>query len=223
MKELIIFDIDGTIVKGQSQRLFLKYLMSAGMITRIFYIKLMTWFVLYKIGLATNPNKPMEYAFSFLKGKSVGEIASLAHDFFEKKLKSYIYPEALNIIAEHRQAGRTIILVSNAADIIVKEIARHLGVSEYLCTILETDSGLYTGKVYGSMYGGQKADAITEFSSKRGFELKNAWAYGDHISDSRLLSIVGHPVAVNPSPKLELMARGKDWRITKFKDPENRL
>jgi HAD superfamily hydrolase (TIGR01490 family) len=223
MKELIIFDIDGTIVKGQSQRLFLKYLMSVNLITRSFYIKLMTWFILYKMGIVKDPEKPMKYAFSFLKGKSVVEIAKVSHDFFEKRLKLYIYPEALSIIDEHRRAGRTIILVSNAADIVVKEIAAHLGASEYICTLLETDSGFYNGKVNGSMYGEQKADAVKALSSKQGFDLKNAWAYGDHISDSHLLSLVGHPVAINPSPKLGSMARQKDWPILTFKDPQNKL
>ena len=218
-RTLIIFDIDGTIVKGQSQRLFLQYLMSIGLIGRVFYWKLMAWFILYKMGIVRDPQKPMEYAFSFLKGKSVAEVAAITHDFFEKVLKDSFYPEALEIIAGHRRAEGTVVLVSNAADIIVREIATYLDVSEYMCTVLETESGFYSGKVHGSMYGNQKAEAVKEFASKNNFDLKDAWAYGDHVSDKYILSEVGNPVAVNPSPKLASLARTNNWKILAFKDP----
>jgi len=217
MKELVIFDIDGTIVRGQSQRLFLKYLLSVHKINLSFYLKIMMWFILYKLGLVKDPKKTMEYAFSFLKVKSVEEIADLAHDFFEKVLKENIYSDALYIIKEHIRLGREVILVSNAAEPIVKELALYLNVKQYICTTLEIIDGHYTGKIEDIIYGEHKTDVIEKFAEVHGCNLNTAWAYGDHVSDQSLLSIVKHPVATNPASALYKIAHQKHWSILNFK------
>lgn len=217
MKELVIFDVDGTIVRGQSQRLFLKYLLSVHKINLSFYLKLMMWFVLYKLGLVKDPKKTMEYAFSFLKGRPVEEITDLAHDFFEKVLKIYIYSDALDLIKEHRSLGREVTLVSNAAEPIVKELALYLNVKQYICTTLEIIDGHYTGKIEDTVYGEHKTDMIEQFVKVHDWNLNTAWAYGDHLSDQSLLSIVKHPVATNPSSSLSKIAHKKHWPILVFK------
>jgi len=217
MKELVIFDIDGTIVRGQSQRLFLKYLLSVHKINLSFYLKLMMWFVLYKLGLVKDPKKTMEYAFSFLKRRPVEEIADLTHGFFEKILKGNIYSGALDLVKEHISLGREVILVSNAAEPIVKELTLYLNVTQYICTTLEIEDGYYTGRIKEIVYGEHKTDLVEQFAENNGWNLKTAWAYGDHSSDQSLLSIVKHPVATNPSSSLSKIARQKDWPILAFK------
>lgn len=217
MKKLAIFDIDGTIVRGQSQKLFLKYLLSTGQISRSFYLRLMMWFILYKLGLVKDPKKTMEYAFSFLKGREVGEIAAMAQDFFEKGLKSCIYSDASDIISKHQDEGCEVILVSNAAEPIVKTLASYLKASQYICTTLEIIDGHYTGKITDIMYGERKAEAVKSFIEANGFDPSDSWAYGDHSSDEYVLSLVGHPVAVNPTPSLLKIANGRHWQIVNFK------
>jgi len=68
-KELVIFDLDGVIVKGQSQKYFLDFLFKKGKIPLYFYLRVYLWFFLYRIGLVKNPKSVMKYAYSFLKGK----------------------------------------------------------------------------------------------------------------------------------------------------------
>jgi len=217
MKELVIFDIDGTIVKGQSQNLFLKYLLSVGQINRVFYLQLMAWFILYKLGLVKDPKKTMEYAFSFLKGRSIEEVTALARNFFEERLKSFIYSDALDIIREHQDIGREVILVSNAAEPLVKEIARYLNITQYMCTKLETERGQYTGKILDIVYGKRKTEIIESYVKAHDFDLKTAWAYGDHSSDQPFLSLVKHPVAVNPTPSLLRIAHERHCPTLNFK------
>lgn len=67
MKELVIFDIDGTIIKGQSQVLFLRYLLSIHRITRVFYLKILLWFILYKLGIVKDQKNRWITHFPFLK------------------------------------------------------------------------------------------------------------------------------------------------------------
>ena len=217
MKELVIFDVDETIVDGQSQRLFLGYLRSKGEIGVFTYIKILTWFIFYKIGLAKDPRAIMEYAFGFMKGKPREEISALAHDFFETRLKEAIYPEAIKIIADHIQSGKKVILLSNAADIVVREVANYLKVTEYLSTELELDGGIYTGRLAGlPRYGSEKLAAIKKYVERNNMDIKMAWAYADHGSDITLLEQVGHPIAVNAAPALSKVAHERNWPTLEF-------
>jgi len=216
MKELVIFDIDGTIIKGQSQMYFLNYLLSIRRITLFFYAKLLMWFILYKIGIVSDPKKPMTYAYSFLKGVSINDASSWIHDLFNKKIKEHIYVESINIVKDHQKHGRTVLLVSNTIQPIVREFARITNIEYFIATNLEIESNHYTGRIHDIVYGNHKVAVVNKFAHTHGFELRNAWAYGDHLSDAPLLSLVKHPVAVNPSRSLANLARKNNWQIQKF-------
>lgn len=214
-KELVTFDVDGTLIDGQSQSIFLKYLLARGYVSHSFFLKLWPWFILYKMGLVKDPRKPMEYAYSFLRGRSVSEIADIAHDFFESTLQGLLYATAVDVIRKHQSDGREVMLISNTTDIIIKEIAQHLGVSSFACTTLEIEGGHYTGKVIQIMYGSQKVEAVRRLLNER--HSKNTWAYSDHVSDLELLSLAEHPVAVNPTPALSRAARKRGWTVVSFR------
>ena len=216
MKELVVFDLDGTLVYGQSQKLFLGYLIGKKLIGRLFYARLMLWFLLYKLELVRDPKKPMEYAFSFLKGRAQTEIASVVDDFFETSLRQHIYNDVKGIMDKHRQEGREIIILSNAIEPIVKKVSGYFGISRYICTKLEVIGGLYTGKVLDIVYGKNKTASLKSFVEDQGFDLNQAWAYADHSSDQYILASVGHPTAVNPTPKLSKIARKRNWPIIKM-------
>ena len=218
MKELVIFDIDGTLLKGQSQKLFLAYLFSTNRINLIFYFRLMCWFILYKVGLVKDPKRPMMYAYSFLKDRSVDEVSYWAHEFFEKKLKYAIFSDAIEIINEHRRLGRGIILVSNAMEPIVKEVAHYFNIVDYISTKLEIINGVYTGDIVDMMYGEYKVDAVKRYVLDNHVNTENVWAYGDHVTDEPLLSLVSHPYMVNASRSLLTLTRSRNWPSLAFKE-----
>jgi len=218
MKELVIFDVDNTIVKGQSQELFLNFLYKNGYIPIFYYLRIMVWFIFYKLGLVKNPLSIMKYAFVFVKNKEVTEIDIIAEKFFENVLKKRIYPESIDIIKEHQKNGREVILVSNAADILVEKIAKYLNVSEFLSTKLEIIGRRYTGNITGDiMYGGNKLKALNKYLESDNFYPDSLWSYADHSSDIPLLSQTAHPHAVNPTKKLKENAITKNWPILNFR------
>ena len=218
MNELAIFDVDGTLVKGQSQLLFLKYLLSKKRINMLFYSRLVFWFILYKIGIVKNPIKPMEYAFSFIKGRTVAGISLWAHDFFLTELRNHIYMDAVDVVRDHQSSGREVILVSNSVEFIVKEVADFLKVDRYIATTLEKKDGLYTGKVASIVYGDLKTEAVKKFVEENGLDIRTAWAYGDHDSDRFLLAAVKHPFAINASRSLSRIAEQNHWPTLAFKE-----
>lgn len=217
MKEVVIFDVDNTILKGFSQGLFVDYLYKTGKVSFVYRFTLILWFILYKLRLVKDPKPAMEYGLAFIKGKTEIEIENIVNEFFYKNLLPKIYPEALVIIEKHQSLGRELMLISNAPDIIIDKLSKYLKINRYLSTKLEIRHGVYTGNIIGDiMYGKQKLDSVRFYISGEGMSLDNSWGYADHESDSFILSAVTHPFAVNPSRNLRKIAIKNNWKILKF-------
>ena len=219
MTELAIFDLDNTIIKGQSQKLFLGYIFKKRLITRFFYIKLMLWFVLYKLGLIDNPKKVMEYSFKFLKDKDANEFKEIINDFFEQELKHYIFEDILKIIKEHKSKKRKTLIISNAISFIPQRVADFLGIDYSIGTELEQKNNKFTGKIKGDIiYSKKKVVAIDCFvrKNKISLSLSNSYGYSDHHSDIPFLQIVDNPIVVNPDNNLGEKAKKEGWPILIF-------
>jgi HAD superfamily hydrolase (TIGR01490 family) len=217
MTRLAIFDIDGTLIKGQTQQLLLKYLRKKKVVSFTVFIKINLWFVMYKVGLISSPKKIMEYAFSFLNDWPIGRMNELINDFFDNDLKPRIYKKGIDEIGEHQSHNRIILLVSNAIEPIVKKISEYLQVTNYICTKLEITNNKYTGKIEGDMvYGKNKVPLIQKFISTNNIDINNTWGYGDHASDVFFLEMISHPTAVNPDKKLAKIAKLRNWPVIYF-------
>jgi HAD superfamily hydrolase (TIGR01490 family) len=217
-KELVILDLDGTIINGQSQLIFLKYLLKKRVISLFFYFKLSTWFILYKLSIIKNPKKIMQYAFSFLSKKKESEIETLINDFVVNYLKNFIFLEIINIIDKYKHENKELIIVSNSISPIVKKIAQFLEIKNYIATKLEVENGEFTGKILGDIiYGKNKIKYINNFIKEKEFKIENIWAYTDHISDIDILKNVNHPFVVNPKKDLLKEATKNSWPIIYFK------
>lgn len=218
MRELVILDLDGTIIKGQSQLLFLNYLFKKKVIGLFFYLKIYFWFLLYNIGIINNPKNIMIFAFSFLRDKKSSQIEDLVNNFFNEVLKKFIFSEMVGIINEHISKNRELLIISNAADIIVKKVAEFLNINNYIGTKLETKNRIFTGDILGDIiYGKNKANYVKGFIRENNLNFKNSWAYADHVSDLDLLLLVANPYAINPDKLLFREAKKRSWPILKFK------
>ncbi len=218
MKELVIFDVDNTIVNGQSQRLLLSYLRKKKEVSHFYYIVVLFWFMLYKIGFLKDPRKIISFAYSFLRDKTLGEVSNLMDHFMTDSLEKNIFPDAVVRIQQFRNDGLEVVLVSNAPDIIIRPLGLYLGIKSYVSTNLEIIDERYSGKVTGDiMYGDNKLKAMREYAQTNGYDLRSAWAYGDHDSDIPILEAVGHPVVINPSKNLLIVAKQKKWDIYSWK------
>jgi len=218
MSELVIFDLDGTIIKGQSQHIFLKYLFEKRVVGLFFYIKITFWFIFYKLGLVGDPKGVMEYVFSFLKGMNAGDMDEIIDSFLSERIKEFIFPEIIDIINKHKAESRGLVIVSNSPDIFVKKIAGLLGIENYIATRLEIVGDKFAGKILGDIvYGKNKVNFAKEFSVKNNFDLSNSYAYADHISDLDLLLMVSKPCAVNPDKLLLKEAKKRNWPVLIFK------
>src|SRR3989344_223982 len=217
MKDIAIFDIDNTIIQGQSRALFVQFLRKNGYMSFFYYISLMIWVIAYRLGLVSNPLRPMKYGLSFIRGKNINEADQILNKFFNTVMVKKIYPEVIKIINEHKKADRIIILVSNVPDVLVKKLADYLKIENYLSTVLEIKDGIYTGNIIGDiMYGEQKLNSIKMFVELHRLSFENSWGYGDHESDMFVLERVTHPYAVNPSKGLKVLSIRNNWPVLNF-------
>lgn len=155
-----------------------------------------------------------ELFFQVYAGESDDRLRYLSEELFEKVLKPAMYPGAAQLVASSRAAGLRQIIVSGAPDFTVRPIARFLGMDEYTCNRLEFIDHRCTGRVLPPvMASATKATWIRNYAETNGVRLSDCYAYADSTSDLPMLSIVGHPAAVNPDLRLRLTARQQHWPI----------
>jgi HAD superfamily hydrolase (TIGR01490 family) len=215
-----IFDLDGTLVVGQTQVLLVKFLYKAGVVSRTFVAGTALWFLAYKLKLVRVTQASREKGAEILRGLRVDEVDSLMKDFTDEVLVPRLHPAAAAALAEHQAEGDRVVMVSAALGPVVKALCRELGVSEYAGASCEVVDGRYTGRLNGPIpYREEKARLAAEFIAKYGADPADCWAYADHDTDLDLLRSVGHPVAVNPRPGLRAEAEREGWAILLSPDP----
>ena len=101
MSEVVILDLDGVIISGQSQQIFLRYLFNKKLVGLFFYFRIHFWFILYKLGLIKSPKRIMEYAFSFLKNKKIEEFDRITDNFFSAMFFTSQVDDTLYLLRIH--------------------------------------------------------------------------------------------------------------------------
>lgn len=212
---LAIFDVDDTVVRGQTQRLFLSYLYNRRIISRSYYFRLLLWFVLYKIGLIKSPQKIMGSAFLFLKGMQEKTLSHITDRFYDEVLKNKIYPQAATEIAEHIKKGNDVIFLSNAVHPIIEKLSKELNVTSYLSTRLEVHESVFTGHIEGeAVYGKNKLTRLKSYLEDKKYD--KIYGYGDHYSDYDFLNFVTVPYIINPDGRTLRLAQENNWNILNF-------
>ena len=136
-----------------------------------------------------------------------------------------VFPQMLEEIYAHQDAGRPTFIVSAAGNGVVEQLAHVLGMDGGIGTRYEVDAdGNFSGRLDGPfVYGEGKVTAMEEFAASHAIDLADSYAYSDSISDLPMLRAVGNPVAVNPDPPLAAIARAEGWQTLHFERMGRRL
>src|SRR5690349_298397 len=136
-----------------------------------------------------------------------------------------VYPQMLEEVHAHQDAGRATFIVSAAGNGVVEQLAQVLGMDGGIGTRYEVDgSGSFTGRFDGPfVYGPGKVEAMREFAAAHDIDLASSYAYSDSLSDLPMLEAVGNPVVVNPDPGLAAIAKREGWQAMRFERLGRRL
>jgi HAD superfamily hydrolase (TIGR01490 family) len=158
-----------------------------------------------------------EMLFSSFEGVSEDRLLLLAEETFEKVMKPKLYPGARDLVQTSLDKGHEVILVSGALDFIMAFLKDHLGATGVIANRLEIKDRFATGKLLRPVVAGpEKARLIREHARAGGHDLDECFAYSDSYSDVPMLSVVGHPAAVNPDRKLTQLAEAYHWPIIRL-------
>jgi len=213
-KIVVFFDVDDTLINGQTQKLMISYFYQKKKINFTFLLKIYFWFLLYKIGFVSSGASLMIKAYKLVEGIKIEEFKNFTLDLFEKRIKSRIYPQAIERINFHKKKGHEIVLLSKSCKILIDIIKDYLDVSLSIATELEVKNGILTGKIKGPIiHGEEKLKIVKKLASIKNWNLKESYAYGDHYSDLPFLKAVGNTCVVNPDRKLKKEAKRNNWKI----------
>jgi HAD superfamily hydrolase (TIGR01490 family) len=155
-----------------------------------------------------------EMLFSSFEGMSEDRLLLLAEETFTKVMKPKLYSGARDLVQTSLDKGHEVILVSGALDFLMVLLKEHLGATGIIANRLEIHDRYATGKLLRPVVAGpEKARLIREHARAAGHDLDECFAYSDSYSDVPMLSVVGHPAAVNPDRKLTQLAEAYHWPI----------
>ena len=209
---LHFFDVDHTLARGSTGRLFAEVAARRGLIKARSLARIPISYAAYRLG--SGGLSFLEGEIPFIAGLEETLLVELGREVFERRLKRLLRPELLSLIEAIKAKGGSIVLATSSLDFIVRPLAEFLGAEALLATRLEFASGLSTGRLAGkAVFGAAKRDAVLAYARSRGFTLLECAFYSDSIHDLPLLLEVGQPVAVKPDRRLRRVARTRGWEL----------
>ena len=219
---LAIFDLDNTLLAGDSDYLWGRFLVEQNLVDGESYERENLRFLHeYEVG-TLDILEFLEFSLKPLSEMEPERLAELHRQFMAEKIQPIILPKALALLDKHRRAGDTLLIVTATNSFVTRPIASALGIEHLIATEPEQIDGRFTGRVAGTpSFREGKVTRLTEWLQKQGENLAGSGFYSDSHNDLPLLEMVKHPVAVDPDDTLHDHARARGWPIISLKDSES--
>ena len=214
MQPLAIFDLDNTLLNGDSDHAWGEFLCRKGVVDAEEYRKANDYFYeQYKSG-SMNIFEFLEFALRPLAANSNETLAQWHAEFMQEVIQPMMLPKAAALLQKHRDAGEHLMIITATNRFVTGPIAEQLGVDTIIATDPEMVNGNYTGKVAGTpCFQAGKVERLNTWLAENGATLEGSSFYSDSINDLPLLEKVDYPVAVNPDEKLTTEANRRGWPI----------
>ncbi len=212
------FDLDGTLVHGFTATHILRDQIRQGQVGAGDLAKLVLTAVDGTLG--GDQTRAGDVGISALRGHLEEKLHEMGERLFVQKIAGTIRPQARAIVRAHQQMGHTVVLASAATRFQTEPVARELGIDDILCTELEVEDGVLTGRVLGSfLWGEPKAQAVRRFARENEVDLKDSYGYANGDEDVPFLASTGHPHAIAPHRALLQTAKLQGWPVLSMHEP----
>jgi len=215
------FDVDNTVMRGASL-----FHLARGLHRRNFFARrdLLRFaaqqakFVLRGAESLADIASVQTHALGLVRGHTVVELSEFGEEIWEESMAAKVWPGAKALAQRHLDLGQQVWLVTASPVEVATTIARRLGLTGALGTVVESVDGVYTGRLVGeALHGPAKVEAVRALAEREGIDLERCAAYSDSANDIPLLSLVGHPCAVNPDRRLRRHARAQSWPVQEYR------
>lgn len=217
MPQVALFDMDNTLIRINSARLFTRYRRERGEIGVNDALRVSWWLLRYWLG-NLDATVVAKKALGDYRGTKESDMIAMCEEWFGACVKPFITSAARRAVDEHRTRGDLLVIASSATPYITRPLLRELEMDDIVCSDLEVRDGALTGDVLDPIcYGAGKLEKVATFLRDRNLSLDGATFYSDSITDLPLLEAVGTAVVVNPDVRLWLKARDRGWRVEEWK------
>ncbi|NOQ82252.1 MAG: HAD-IB family hydrolase [Methylophaga sp.] len=211
---LAIFDLDNTLLGGDSDYLWGEFLVENNIVDAKSYQQANQDFYDQYLAGTMDIFEFSAFQFKPLADNTLNDLIRWREQYLAKKIAPIMLPAARKLIAKHQQQGDTLLIITATNSFITAPIAKSLAIPNLIATEAEMIEGAYTGKVAGTpSYQQGKVVRLEEWLKEQGLTLEGSYFYSDSHNDLPLLNLVEHPVAVDADPKLHAIAKQQGWKI----------
>lgn len=211
---LAIFDLDNTLLAGDSDHAWGQFLVEHSLVDRQYYERENDRFYdAYQNG-ALDIYAYLAFALKPLAEHDLKTLEQWRQDFMDSRIMPMIKPTAQRLVDKHRRAGDTLIIITSTMDFITRPIAQAFGIEHLIASQAEMVNGRFTGNVVGTpCYRHGKVERLQAWVTEHGESMAGSWCYSDSHNDLPLLNAADNPVAVNPDKTLRAEAQVRGWPI----------
>ncbi len=219
MTAAAFFDIDHTVLEINSGSRWIGHMYKTKQMSLVGIGRALVWLAQYRFGLLDYEAMATRVLETY-QGKAVEPIAREVEEWFARDVEWAICTEARASVARHREAGDVVVLLTSATQFLTEPVARALAIEHWLCTRVEVENGVFTGKHrVPACYGAGKVGYAEEFAAEHSVDLAASYFYTDSYTDLPMLERVGQPRVINPDPRLRRVARVRSWPVETWRAP----
>ncbi|MDO8825088.1 HAD family phosphatase [Methylophaga sp.] len=216
---LAIFDLDNTLLGGDSDYLWGRYLAENNIVDpQSYHDTNLAYYHDYQAG-QLDINAFLQFVFEPLAKNSMQDLLSWRADYLQQKILPIILPKGRELIEHHRRQGDILLIITATNSFLTTPIAEILGIDNLIATDPEMVDGRYTGQVQGvPSFQHGKVTRLQHWLAKHGYDLDGSYFYSDSHNDLPLLEQVDTPIAVDPDETLAEIARQRGWKILSLRE-----
>ena len=211
---LAIFDLDNTLLAGDSDYLWGQFLARQGVVDGKWYEQENSRYYAAYVAGTLDIFEFLAFSLKPLADLDPQRLQQLHAQYMTECIQPLIRPSAIDLVKRHRAQGDTLLIITATNRFITAPIAHAFGIDHLLATDPEMVAGRYTGKVSGvPCFRDGKVIRLQHWLAEQQQSLRDSWFYTDSHNDLPLLNQVTHPVAVDPDPTLRDVANQRGWHI----------
>ena len=215
---LALFDLDETLISGDSDYEWGAHLVSIGKVDAEYYASENERFYQDYLNGTLDVFAFLKFALRPLAENSYQELCQWRDEYIEERIKPIIKPKALDLVNKHRDAGDHLVIVTATNQFITEPTKEMFDIHDLIATLPEMVDGKFTGNVKGTpSYGPGKVTRLKEWLENNNHSLEGSYFYSDSRNDIPLLELVNHPIVVDADEKLTSHAIKNNWQQLELK------
>ena len=216
---LALFDLDNTLIAGDSDYLWGCFLVEQGIVDgKLYESENQRFYDLYKIG-KLDIHEFHKFQLKILTQHSMETLEQWRSRYIEEKITPVLLTKAEALIEQHRQQQDTLVVITATNRFITGPIAELYNIQHLLATEPEIINGRYSGAITGvPCFQDGKVEQLESWLETRQLTLDDSWFYSDSHNDLPLLNRVSHPVAVDPDEILKQHAEEHGWPVISLRN-----